>query len=179
MDLPLTLETLSAIQPYAFLDVLLQQQFARIDYAALGINGHQKTPFSNINDELVLRWCECNPSVRYPLIATAIDAYQKSENESVLSWTALSLQIIAKAPRPMEVLNQFKARFIPNMFSGSLAKIMQDRLPLITQLKTHYDPIVAQWAVTEEKVFQSKISSEKEWDLENSRGRGKEDERFE
>ncbi len=39
-------------------------------------------PLSQIADNVIIDWCENNPSVRYPVAAASIVAYRQGENEN-------------------------------------------------------------------------------------------------
>lgn len=68
---------------------------------------------SNIQDNIIIDWCEVNPSIRYPKIAACMVAYQHNELKNSLEWTPLSLVIINNAPDIATVLDAFKDNFIP------------------------------------------------------------------
>jgi len=61
-------------------------------------------------------------------------------------------------------------------WSGSRADIMRKRLSLFVDLKNHADPVVSQWAISDEVKFADEISYEEKYELENNRST---DERFE
>jgi hypothetical protein len=137
---------------------------------------HEPNPLSQIEDCIIVEWCERNPSIRYPIMAASIDAYRHSSKENSLEWTPLSLIMIDNAPDIITVLNKFKLQFRPMSWSGSRADIMQHRLSLLVHLKTHQNQLVAEWAGNEEITFSEEINSERNLEQGWSRSR---DESFE
>jgi len=179
MDYPRLLCCLAKKQPLVFLDSFLSNieshnyRIARIftDDIDHGVN-----PLSRIADNIIIDWCEINPSDRYPVVATSIVAYRQGENNDQFEWTPLSLTIIDNAPDAVAVLNGFKRAFRPMSWSGSRADIMEKRLSLISSLKSHQNPIVSEWACHEEKMFKDEIRSERQGEGQHNRSRN---ERFE
>jgi hypothetical protein len=173
------LASLTLKQPIAFLDGFFGDN-EDPDFRLLTGFGdnidREPNPLSHIDDGIILDWCEKNPSVRYPIIAASIGAYRHSESDNQLEWEPLSLTIIDNSPDVIAVLNIFKRKFRPSSWSGSRADIMEKRLILFAQLKTHQNPLVVEWACNEEAIFEKEISSERKWEQESSRSR---DERFE
>ncbi|MFA6163060.1 MAG: hypothetical protein WC685_06500 [Methylobacter sp.] len=176
-DFPRLLENLAQQQPQAFLDNFLgdnEYSISRIE--CLFTNYDSPKLLSHIEDEVILDWCEVNPSVRYPKVAAFMVAYQHNEHKNCLEWTPLSLIIMNNAPDVIAVLNAFNRTFRPSSWSGSRADIMERGLALILQLKTHQNPAISKWAHNEEKVFAEEIKQERQWEEQRNRTQ---DERFE
>lgn len=179
MDYGHVLEALSAKQPRAFLDGFLGDEIElnhRIDRAFSEDIENHSNPLSKIDDDLIVEWCETNPIVRYPLVAAVIEPYQVGDSDNGLEWTPIAQKIIVNSSDPIVILNKFKAAFRPMSWSGSRADIMQKRLCLITDLKSHENSLVAEWAAREEVEFKNEILSERKWESERDSSR---DERFE
>lgn len=179
MDYTHLLECLARKQPQVFLETFLSDNedpnylitSMHIDASDCIVN-----PLSQIADNVIIDWCENNPSARYPVAAASIVAYRQGENKNQLEWTPLSLAIIDNAPDVVTVLNEFKRAFRPMSWSGSRADIMQKRLSLLSSLKTHKNPVVSEWACNEERVFEEEIRSERQLEEKYNWSR---DERFE
>jgi len=173
------LASLALKQPIAFLDGFFGDN-EDPDFRLLTGFGdnidREPNPLSHIDDDIIFDWCEKNPSVRYPIMAASIGAYRHGECDNQLEWEPLALTIIDNAPDVIAVLSIFKRKFRPSSWSGSRADIMEKRLILFAQLKTHQNPLVVEWACNEEAIFEEEISSERKWEQERSRSR---DERFE
>ncbi len=182
MDYTHLLEGLARKQPQVFLETFLSDkedinyQITRMFIDDLDYSYHNTNPLSQIADNVIIDWCENNPSVRYPVAAASIVAYRQGGNENRLEWTPLSLTIIDNAPDAVAVLNKFKRACRPMSWSGSRADIMQKRLSLLSSLKYHKNPVVSEWARNEERVFEEEIRSERQLEEKDNRSR---DERFE
>ncbi|MEI6827380.1 MAG: hypothetical protein WCK54_17435 [Desulfuromonadales bacterium] len=173
------LASLALKQPIAFLDGFFLDS-EDPDFQLLTGFGddfdREPSPLSQIDDGIILDWCEMNPPVRYPIIAASICAYRHNECVNQLEWEPQALSIVDNSPDVIAVLNIIKRKFRPSSWSGSRADIMEKRLILFAQLKTHQNPLVVEWACDEEVIFEEEISSERKWEQERSRSR---DERFE
>ncbi|MFD2114328.1 hypothetical protein ACFSTH_00910 [Paenibacillus yanchengensis] len=158
------LEALSKTQPLVFLDSFLGDS-DELNYMIrrVFISERSLNPISNIEDDLIIAWCEINPETRYPIAASTIMPYRKNEKNN-LEWTPLSQRILSNSSNPIVVLNEYKSTFRPMSWEGSRAEIMQSRLFLISDLKEHEDYFIADWANKEEKVFEAEIRSEREWE---------------
>jgi hypothetical protein len=179
MDYTHLLEGLARKQPQVFLETFLSDNEGpnyRITHTYTEDSDRSANPLSQIADNVIIDWCENNPSARYPVAAASIVAYRQGENENRLEWTPLSLTIIDNAPDVVTVLNEFKRAFRPMSWSGSRADIMQKRLSLLSSLKSHKNPEVSEWACNEERVFEEEIRSERQLEEKDNRSR---DERFE
>ena len=133
-------------------------------------------PISLIDEDVVIKWCEMDSTVRYPRIATAIKPYQKNETERTINWAPLASKLISGSPDPILVLTAFKPKFRPTGWSGSRADIMKERLSLVTQLKNHGNKFIADWASKEAESFADEIRAEREWETQKDDAR---DESFE
>ena len=171
------LESLARNQPLIFLDEFIDNE--EIDYARIFLynNDHdERNPLSKIEDDKIISWCQTDPSKRYPQVAASIAAYRLSEIETKLEWTPLALNIIDKAPDIFAVLNGFKRSFRPMIWNGYRSDVLQERLPLLIDLKEHEDPLVRDWAYDEERRFVIEINAERLQEEERNQSR---DERFE
>lgn len=158
------LEAIAIKQPIAFLDTFLGED-VNIDHHIRRELSEESRPLSCIDDEIIINWCEVNPMIRYPLVASALVLYREDKDKSILKWTQLALRIINNCSDPIIVLNEFKSTLIPMSWSGSRAELMQKRLKLFSDLKEHENSLVSDWACKEKKVFAEAIRSEREWEL--------------
>lgn len=158
------LEALAATQPIAFLDGFLGDAELRehlIMRLFLQDMDHSPHPLSKIPDTIILDWCSANPAVRYPIIAACIIPYRNIEQERQLEWTPLALTIITEAPDPVVILNELKRSVTLMSWNGSQTECLQKCLSLISDLKSHSNPSVAEWAEKEENVLEDKIRSKR------------------
>lgn len=174
------LESIARKQPQIFLDTFLgRDEVSGYQITKVFIDDldrRRSNPLSQISDTVIIEWCEIDPSNRYPIMAASIVAYRHSEHDNQLEWTPLSLTIIDNAPDVITVLKELEKTFRPMSWSGSRADIIQKRLILLSSLKSHKNPVVAEWACNEERKFEEEIRSERNWEEERHRSR---DERFE
>lgn len=163
------LKALATMQPLTFISSFLDK--GKLVGRINSVFSDEMDPLSVIDDDTIINWCEYNPEVRYPIVASTIRPYQKNENKNKLEWTPLALKIIDNYSNPLEVLDQFKSILRPMSWSISRAEVMQHRLCLISDLKNHGNNSIADWARNEESVFEQEIRSEREWELNNERDR--------
>ncbi|MEW5596908.1 hypothetical protein ABGT24_26105 [Peribacillus frigoritolerans] len=175
MDCKRMLNTLAQIQPLAFLDEFLGKD-VKLNHRILGMLSKEVGPISQIDDDLIINWCEVDPKKRYPILASAIVPFQKRNDEKTLEWTTLAQEVINNFDDQILILNKFKSSFWPNSWTGSLAEKLQSRLRLISDLINHENSLVADWAKKEERKFKETIRLERERKLKRER---EQNERFE
>ncbi|MEN6385860.1 MAG: hypothetical protein ABFD79_11780, partial [Phycisphaerales bacterium] len=165
MDYHDVLQALAVAQPIAVLDAFLDTS-GSIQKNHWRAAEKIEMALSYVKEEIILSWCEASPERRYPLAAAAVVPYQQKKDETSLEWKPLALKMIANAINPILVLKEFGETFRPTSWSGSKAEIMQNRLKLITGLKSHEDYLVAEWAGKEEKAMAEEIRKEREYEKE-------------
>ena len=173
------MDTLATKQPVAFLEGFLgDKSIENYRLTTVFSNGDNRrsNPLSKISDDVIIDWCESNPHVRYPIVASCITPYRNGTNGGTLEWMPLSVILIDKAPEPIKVLNNFIGTLYSMSGSGSRANNMSKCLGLLSTLKDHENAVVAEWAGGEERNLENAINSERqrESDLHCTR-----DERFE
>lgn len=179
MDFNLTLNAISSRHPSAFLNGFIGSAAKNnytIDASLYRRDNNQINPLSNIDNDVIIDWCDEDPINRYPLTSAAIIPYESNRPDKRLIWSPLANSLILNSPDPILVLDKFKSSFRPMSWGGSRAKIMQDHVCLITDLKNHQNTLVSEWARIEEVQFKEEISSELEWE---SKRNSSEDETFE
>lgn len=168
------MEALATIQPIAFLDAFLGDDFKynhQINHIFLKDIKNHSNPMCHIDDDIIINWCDKNPNTRYPLVASAIIPFQKSVKENLLEWTPLAVKLISNSSDPILVLNEFKSTFRPVVWEGPRSVVMQRRMCLISELKKHENSLVADWARMEEKIFEEEIRIERDWELKRENNR--------
>jgi len=163
------MNAIASTHPLVFLDVFLGEREVTYRMARLiSEDIHSSpSPMSAIKDEVIITWCNINPTVRYPEIASVIVPYRNIGHG--IEWTPLAITLIRNSSDPVVVLNQLKHSFRPTSWGGSRAEIMQTYMPLLLQLQQHEYPIVSHWATEEEGAFSEEIRSEREWELAHDR----------
>ncbi len=138
-------------------------------------------PLANITDELVIEWAREDPENRFLRLSQCIRAWhdakaQDEENSNALSWTKLAMRILDECPNKVEVLSAFIGRFYPRSWSGSLANILQARLPLLEALSKSKNADIASTASATILTLTQEIERMQEREAQESRVS---DERFE
>ena len=67
--------------------------------------------------------------------------------QSPITWTPAAKRLMHEAPEPLAVLREFAGRFHPSGWSGSLADILADRMPLLAQLTGDPDERISKWTM--------------------------------
>ena len=170
-DYPNLLNRLAQVQPIVFLDVFLgssgvgdhQRRLVSDDFTVRG------NPLSQIPDDKLLSWCEHNPPIRYPLIASAIEVVRESDETHKLEWKPIVYSILERAPDLGAVLGHLVTAIIPMSWSGSLADILQSRSVLLHDLYEHDNSEIRAWARRQYSDVQEAIRKEREWEDQHNR----------
>jgi hypothetical protein len=120
--------------------------------------------------DVLIKWCNENPDKRYLFAAGVCKLFDKQDNEktpSKISDTATTL--FDAAPDKEAIIKIFLRRFYPSTWMGSLADILETRLPLLDQLVVN-DHDTVKSAITTGKVELRKL-------IDSERAREKEEER--
>lgn len=173
-DFPGLLNALSNTQPIVFLDVFCEEtnledyQFRRFfsDFPK-----RQKNPMDQINDDIIISWCNQKPQGRYPIIASVVTAFSESEETGTYEWKPIVHKIIEKAPQINLVLESLMKTIKPIARTGSRAELMENRSVLLTDLFDHDNTEVRTWAKNEYLLLKAKIQKEREEERVHSRER--------
>ena len=173
-DFPRLLNTLAKMQPTIFLDVFLGEddiedyQLRRMftDDAELYDN-----PLNQISDKDILSWCEKDPSSRYPLVASTVEAFKQSDETGRYEWKPVAYTIFDKAPVLEDVLDRFASAISPTSWGDSLADILERRAVLYEVLYRHDNEEIASWATNQYRELQEVIRKEREWETQHDRAR--------
>ena len=175
---PQLLNSLAKTQPTLFLDVFLDEDVEDYQIRRMFNDGADwyDNPLGQVLDTDLLTWCEKKPSSRYPLVALAIDAFEKSEETGRYEWNPFVHTIFKNAPDLEATLKKISYTLRPTGWSGSLADILQSRSVLYQDLYEHENVEVVAWAKDQFAKLQAEIIIAQKW--ENQEGRDR-DERFE
>ena len=113
-------------------------------------------------EEVVAReWMLEAPDERAALLAELVP-YSRRDNETgLLAWSPFALELIAAAPDPVPVLDEFADRFFSGSGSGPLSGRFVRRRPLVAVLLTHDDARIRKWARSASARLEDSI---KRWD---------------
>jgi hypothetical protein len=173
-DYPDLLNVLARTQPFVFLNVFLGND---------GIKGYQRrrmfaddfeersNPLDQISDEDLISWCDNAPEDRYPVIASAIQAFSESAEPRELAWKPIVYSIFEKAPDLGVALEHLADAIRPMSWSGSLADILQKRSVLFQSLYQHDNAEIRAWARGQYSALQETIRREREGEERHNRER--------
>jgi hypothetical protein len=130
-----------------------------------------ENPLNQISDDDLISWCDNEPKDRYPLIASAIQAFSESAETSGLAWKRIVYSIFEKAPDLNVVLNHLANSIWPTSWSGSRADVLQKRSVLFQSLYQHANVEISAWARSQYSVLQEAIKKERQWEEHNDRER--------
>ncbi len=173
------LETLAIKQPVAFLEGFLGDssiESYRLKAIFSNEEKHRSNPLSRISDDIIIHWCEANPIIRYPIVASCITLFRKGTNGKTVEWAPISLILINKAPDPIKVLNNFFYPLYSLLRSGSYTDDLSKLHNLFSPLKKHQNATVAEWARENETKLEEALNSANQRDADLDRTQ---DERFE
>jgi hypothetical protein len=144
--------------------------------AFVGFQRFNKNPLEVVPDDILVAWCERDPSVRYPVMAASAGLFKRSGKDQPHEWLPLASKLLAKAPDPDAVLKEIVTRLHPTSWSGSLATKLEGRLRLLEKLPIGDASGLSDALNRARSVFQQRIARERENEAAESRAR---DGRFE
>jgi hypothetical protein len=179
LEYPELLNSLAQTQPRVFLDVFLESSNGQDNHRRRmlfhGIDSCG-TPFDEIPDDVLLSWCEDDPTARYPKVAAAIQPFAKSAQTGKLEWKPLVYTIFERAPDLDPILEHLADAIMPRSWDGSRADILLSRGGLFQELYNYDNAKIRAWAKAQYLDLQESIRKEREWEEQRRRKR---DEGFE
>jgi hypothetical protein len=79
-------------------------------------------------------------------------------------WTQLALQMLRRAPNATDVLSNFTNRFSPAMCEGSRATYMAQRVRLLDEIDSRFDPGLVALARTKRVELQDEVEHHRTWE---------------
>jgi len=159
------LGVLARNQTEVFLDTFLLGEHEAGNYLHTRMfsddNQSRDNPFNRIDDGELVSWCDHDPGVRYPLLASAMGPFRRSDATGKYEWKPAVFAILEKAPDLNAVLENLQATMIPSVWSGSLADIMQEVSDLFLKLREHHNPEIRLWAENRDSHLQESIRRER------------------
>lgn len=164
-DYPRLLNNLAEVQPTVFLDVFLKgndvEDYQRQRMFSDDFERHEN-PLNRIPDSVLLSWCEKNPSTRYPLVASVMKAFKKSDETGKYEWKPFVYRTFDKAPVLECVLENLADALRPRSSSGSRADVLQRRAVLYQELYEYDNEEVRSWARSQHIKLQEEIRNVRE-----------------
>ncbi len=102
-----------------------------------------ETGIRKVPDEVLIEWCDASPTDRYYFAACACKLFVKQNQgtaEETMSVTNIAKLVLKNAPNKLKILEIYVGRFDPKSWSGSLATILEARLPLLSEFNPDNDP---------------------------------------
>jgi hypothetical protein len=168
---PQLLGALARIQPYIFLDAFIgrdEYMFRRMLFDDLA---RADSPVNQIQENILIDWCEQNPGTRYPLVVSSMQMYSKSKDSDELCWHPILQTIFEKTPNMQAVLSQLENEIYPISWSGSRADAMSRRFSLFAQLFEHPSSEIRDWAVAQKQKLETAVQAERERELKENQKR--------
>ncbi|WP_407123438.1 hypothetical protein [Bradyrhizobium sp. STM 3561] len=107
------------------------------------LSRHRQNIFDGVTDEAILQWCDREPLLRYPLMASVAILFSGNDENAATEWRPLVGELLKKAPDPTLVMNEIVQRLYPSMWSGSLATVLEKRQKLLNTLPGATTPALA------------------------------------
>ncbi len=150
------LRSLTRLHPTIFLDEFLIQEADSYGFGLAAI----ASAISQIEDDVVVNWCEKNTGERYPRVAAVVQAHRPGKDGERKEWTPLARRIIEAAPDKVKVLDTLLKWRSVEGHVGPLSEMFKKDMPLFAELKEHKHPAVAEWARTMEEYLKKDIRRE-------------------
>lgn len=131
-----------------------------------------ETTLGLVPTDVLIDWCNEKPDTRYAFAAGGCKLFEKNDGDRaplVISDTASRL--FASAPEKSAVLTEFVNRFLPRTYSGSLADILDTRLPILDQLPASGDEAVKSEIAAAKVTLQDRIDAVRAREKEEERSR--------
>lgn len=133
------LVTLLGVEPRAALQTLCEGGPNEVRRGLRLIEDAQRSKnglFHGIPHDVLLDWCDLDPSFRYPALAASIPISGNEDKAGTRDWTPLALLLLDKAPDQVEILKMYTRQIRHSGGWGSPASIIEantgllDKLPL-------------------------------------------------
>jgi hypothetical protein len=130
----------------------------------------RKDALGVVPNEVLLNWCDHDPTVRYPLVAASAMLFKRPASDQPHEWTPLALQLLAKAPDPLAVFAEIVQRLDPMSWRGSLASKLETRLKLLEHLPLGNTPGLVEAHNQAKARLQQKIAAQREREADEDSG---------
>lgn len=164
--------TLSEKQPLIFLESFLgNKEVSDFKRSRIFSSNFERgeNPLNKISDQALIDWCDEDPESRYPLIADAIQPFEKCSETGNMVWRKVVYSLLEKAPDLKSILDNLTGSIRPGGWSGSLADILQTRLTLFEELKDHPNEEVRSWSKGQLSSLRREIEDIREWEDKRNR----------
>ena len=173
------LVTLLNIEPGAALQALCEGDASEAKRGLRIIEDAQRSKnglFQGIPHDVLLDWCESDPSVRYPALAAGIPISTNEDKAGTRNWTPLALLLLDKAPDRVEILKMYMRQIRLSGGWGSPASIIEANASLLDKLPPTTDQAAKAFVAAEKQQLAKEIEELKREETARDRKRT---ERFE
>jgi hypothetical protein len=87
----------------------------------------------------LVSWCEAGDAGRWSVLAASVDPFVSEETAKSLALSAQAVALLDAAPDPGEVIRALASRINPMSWSGSRARLVEQRIAAFASLRTHPD----------------------------------------
>lgn len=172
------LAALFRAQPQAALDALLGTDEKRTRhglYLLRGASQLQRNPLAEVSDAVLLQWAGRDPTVRYPTIASVIDAFSVTGDKAT-GWRPIASTLVHSAPDPIAVLWRLMRRLDVESWTGSQASALESNAALLGTFDTRDNPALAAVVAAHKARLLAQADKARAWENDRDRRR---DETFE
>lgn len=178
--------------PRIALDVFVDRDFERLeDRRGVLFNRRDSNvcPLSKIDSVVMLDWAKENQGIRLNKLARCIRPWERADGVNVdyedessygesvpIRWTLAAIKILRESDDPKLMLSFYVETFRPSGWSGSLADIMERKIPLLEALQQDTNPVISTTANEMILSYREDIIRTREWEKDMWK---REDERFE
>lgn len=144
---------LFAVQPIAALDEFLAESDPEgVASFPTRFSYRNKQPINVVKGDVLIKWAQSDPDLRFLRLAECVELFARNDDK-ILIWSPLALEILEKAPDRAKVLEEIASRLHPNSWSGSRADLLDERRRTVQTLFGHTDPLVSAWARAQDQAL--------------------------
>ena len=155
------------VQPKAALDGLFvgePQSKKRPRGRSSDLGFFRVRPFDFVEPDLLIRWCEEDPSARFPLAASGIAPFELDAGKMPRTWNPVALRLLASAPDRVAVAEQLIANFSPISSWGSRADVIEASGKLLDDLRQFQDEALSEYIAQQRERLFNVIEDERKTD---------------
>lgn len=171
LEMPQTFAVLRRTHPRSLLDGYLLnldwESSPRPGYSDLPAQSSRvldEDPFADLSDDLLEDWCAEDPSERELRLARFVRLYRYDPQRQCVVWRPFVPRMVAGSSDPIRFLDQVFQGFRPDHWSGSLAEILENYLPLLADLESMDQASTVEWVKEQSQQLQDEIDRWKKWD---------------
>jgi len=121
-------------------------------------------PFDFVEPDLLIRWCEEDPSARFPLAASGIAPFELDKDKMPRTWNPTALRLLASAADRVAVAEQLIANFSPISSWGSRAEVIEASGKLLDDLGQFHDEALNNYTAEQRERLSNVVEEERKTD---------------